>query len=237
MVAMAARPADIDEQEFLRFLDNRIPSVPFAKQPFIVPELQKLVVLLGERPGYVVKEVCHGGHDVLLSRDRSHDAKGVKRLRLEKRETCRVFFHRQWPREKTWDLPHSLAYFVSQTSSLASLHEAAQFWIVVVPGKVMARARNEGFSAQAKHRILPFSLEDLDAVDMSPDGRRHAPKLADAAFVAASLNCRRTEELLDLPLLRVSDPAVLWDLDILIGSYVHCPPSHTSFRLVASAED
>ena len=234
---MAARPTeDIDELEFLRFLDNRIPSVPFSKQQFIVPELQKLVVLLGERPGYVVKEVCHGGHDVLLSRDRSFDAKGLKRPRLEKRETCRVFFHRQWPPEKTWDLADSVAHFVSQTSSLASLDKAAQFWIVVVPSKVAVRARNEGFSAHAKHRVLPLSQADLDLVDMTPKGRRHAPKLADAAVVAEALNCQ-ISELLDLPLLRVSDPAVLWDLDMLIGSYVHCPPSQTSFRLVASAED
>ena len=173
---------------------------------------------------------------MLLSRDRGHDAKGLKRPRLEKRETCRVFFHRQWPPEKTWDLPDSVAFFVNQTSSLASLDEAAHFWIVVVPSKVEPRAMNEGFSAQAKHRVLPLSTAVLDSVDMTPEGRRHAPKLADAAFVAASLNCRRLEELLDLPLLRVSDPAVLWDLDILLGSYVHCPPSHTSFRIVASAE-
>jgi hypothetical protein len=234
---MAARlTEDVDELEFLRFLDNRIPSVPFAKQPFIVPELQKLVVLLGQRPGYVVKEVFHGGHDVLLSRDRSHDAKGVKRQRLEKRETCRVFFHRRWPQKWTWDLPDSKAYFTDQTSSLASLDDAAQFWIVVVPSEVSARARNEGFSAQAKRRILPLSQADLDAVDMTPEGRRHAPKLADAAVAASALNCG-VEELLDLPLLRVSDAAVLWDLDMLIGSYVHCPPSHTSFRLVASVDD
>lgn len=233
---MAARLTDdIDELEFLRFLDNQIPSAPFAKQQFIVPELQKLVVLLGERPGYVVKEVCHGGHEVLLSRDRSHNAKGVKRLRLERRDSCRVFFHRQWPPEKTWDLPDSVAFFVNQTSSLASLDKAAHFWIVLVPSKVEPRARNEGFSAQAKHRVLPLSTEDLDFVDTTPEGRRHAPKLADAAMVSSSLGCR-TDEILDLPLLRVSDSAVLWDLDILIGSYVHCPPSHTSFRIVASIE-
>jgi len=234
---MAARlTEDIDELEFLRFLDNRIPSAPFAKQHFIVPELQKLVVLLGERPGYVVKEVCHGGHEVLLSRDRGHDAKGVKRPRLEKRETCRVFFHRQWPPEKTWDLPDSVAFFVNQTSSLASLDEAAPFWIVLVPSKVQTRARNEGFSAQAKHRVLPLSTEDLEVVDTTPEGRRHAPKLADAAKVASTLGCGM-DDLLDLPLLRVSDSAVLWDLDILIGSFVHCPPSQTSFRIVAPAED
>jgi hypothetical protein len=128
-----------------------------------------------------------------------------------------------------------VAFFVNQTSSLASLDEAAHFWIVLVPSKVEPRARNEGFSAQAKHRVLPLSCAELDAVDMSPDGRRHAPKLADAAVVSSSLGCGMGD-LLDLPLLRVSDSAVLWDLDILIGSFVNCPPSHTSFRIVASAE-
>jgi hypothetical protein len=159
----------------------------------------------------------------------------MKRPRLEKRETCRVFFHRRWPAEKTWDLPDSVAFFVSQTNALASLDEAAHFWIVLVPSKVEPRARNAGFSAQAKHRVLPLSIADLDAVDTTPEGRKHAPKLADAAMVSSSLGCGMGD-LLDLPLLRVSDSAVLWDLDILIGSFVNCPPSHTSFRIVASAE-
>jgi len=227
---------DVDEQEFLRFLGNRIPSALLAKQQFVVPELQKLVMLLSQRPGYVVEEICHGGHDIFLSRNRSKGAGGALRPRSEERESCRLFFHRMWPREKGWDLPDSMAYFISQTSTMASRSEAPQFWIVLVPGKVTVRARNDGFSARAKHRILPLSQEDVAAVDDTPEGRRRAPKVAAAAVVAEALSCRRSE-LLDLPLLRVSDPAVLWDLDILIGSYVHCPPSLTSFRLVASADD
>jgi hypothetical protein len=227
---------DVDEKEFLRFLDNRIPSAPIPKkQQFVVPELQSLVVLLTSRPGWVLEEISLGGHDVLLSRDRSREDEREKRRRTERRrETCRLFFHRTWSQKKEWDVQDSMAFFVSMTSSLASLEAAPELLIVVLPGKVTARARNDGFSARAKHRVLPLALVEVEALDMSVEGQRHAPKVADADVVMQVLGCEPAE-LLDLPLLSVEDPAVLFDLDALIGSYVHCPPSHTSYRLVASA--
>ena len=225
---------DDDEKELLRFLGNRIPSNPLTKQQTIVPELQKLVGLLGERPGYVVKEICLGGHDILLGRERSEDSTGVKRRRVELRETCRVFFHRSWPEDKVWDLQDSMALFVSLTSTLSSRGEAPQFLIIVLPGKVATRATNAGFSPRETRRILPLAIEEIKALDMSIEGRRRAPKAVDAEVVADALNCKLAD-LVDLPLLSVEDPAILWDLDMLIGSYVHCPPSHLSYRVVASA--
>lgn len=232
--AMDSPILDDDDREFLKFMDNQVPANPLAKRQ-VVPELQKLVMLLTQRPGYIVKDVFRGGHELTLCRKRGSDD-GRKR-KMERRETCRVLFHRFWSKaekDKQWDLQDSMALFVSLTSALPSLREAPDFLIVVVPGKVAVRARNAGFSAQAKHRILPLSVADVEAVDTSLEGRRRAPKLADAQTVADALHCDLTD-MVDLPLLSVADSAVLWDLDMLIGSYVHCPPLHLSFRVVAAA--
>ena len=236
---MDSSELDEDDQEFLKFLGNRVPANPLVKRQ-VVPELQKLVMLLTQRPGYAVKDVFCGGHKLTLCRKRGAED-GHKR-KLERRETCRVLFHRFWSKaekDKQWGLQDSMALFISETSTLPSLREAPDFLIVVVPGKidkVAVGARNAGFSAQAKHRILPLSVADLEAVDTTFEGRRRAPKLADAQTVADALHCELTD-MVDLPLLSVADSSVLWDLDVLVGSYVHCPPSHLSFRVVAAAPE
>jgi len=225
---------DVDDQELLRFLGNLIPSSPIATTRFVVPELQKLVALLIERPGYTVEDISHGGHEVMLRRERHRSTQEAKRMKpMERRETCKVFFHRFWPREKAWTIEDSQAFFVSITSAVTELEQTPHFTIVVVPSKVTPRARNDGFSAHARRRVLPLSTSEIDAFDMSIQSRRHAPKCADVEVVADALNCQ-VAELADLPLLSIDDPAVLWDLDVCVGSYVHCPPSQTGFRIVAS---
>jgi len=137
--------------------------------------------------------------------------------------------------KETWNLKDSDEYresFPIPDDVADSLH----LLIVVVPGKVMATARNEGFSSTTKCRVLPLSISDIDAVDMSPDGRKRAPKLVDADVVMKAMGYRTRNELAELLPLSIADPAVLWDLDILIGSIVHMPLSHSSFRIISSSK-
>lgn len=136
---------------------------------------------------------------------------------------------------ETWNLKDSDEYRESVVIPDAVV-ESLHLMIVVVPGKVLATARNEGFSATTKCRVLPLSISDIDAVDMSPNGRRRAPKLVDAAVVMKAMGYRSRDELAELLPLSVADPAVLWDLDVFIGSTVHMPLSRTSFRIVSSSK-
>jgi hypothetical protein len=115
--------------------------------------------------------------------------------------------------------------------------EGLHLLIVVIHNKVMTVARNAGFSATSTIRVLPLSISDIEAVDMSPEARKRAPKIVDADVVMKAMGYKTIDDLEELLPLSIADPAVLWDLDILIGSLVHMPASHSSFRIVSSSKE
>lgn len=137
--------------------------------------------------------------------------------------------------EGLWTVEDSEAY-MDYLAFRGDLPESLHLIIVVVHGTVSTCARNAGFNPQSKNRVLPLSVSDVDAVNMSPEARRRAPKVVDAATVKKDLGYDNIDDLAELMPLSVADPAVLWDLDILIGSYVHMPLSRSSYRIIASAK-
>ena len=115
--------------------------------------------------------------------------------------------------------------------------EGLHLLIVVIHNKVMTVARNAGFSATSKIRVLPLSISDIETVDISPEARKRAPKIVDADVVMRTMGYKTIADLEELLPLSIADPAVLWDLDILIGSLVHMPESHSSFRIISSSKE
>lgn len=137
--------------------------------------------------------------------------------------------------EGLWTVEDSEAY-MDYLAFRSDLPESLHLIIVVIHGTVSVCARNAGFNPRSKTRVLPLSIDDIGALDMSPDARERAPKVVDAATVQKDLGYAKIDDLAELMPLSVGDPAVLWDLDILIGSYVHMPLSRSSYRIVASAK-
>jgi hypothetical protein len=185
----------------------------------VAAELMPLVRLLQRRPGYRLAEVGLGGCEATLKRG-EHDV-------------CKAVFLKTFPQDRTWHLEDSLAFFVESTSLATSLRATPALSVAVVPGKVSKSARNEGFEPRAQ-RVLPLSLEEVLSLDLSESMLRRSPYRVAKETVRAALRISE-DALLDLPLLSVSDPAVLYDLDLVVGAFAHLPPE--GFRIIVPARD
>ena len=217
-----ASPAKRKLAEYLR---NEIVDISpvLPHEGFIVPQLQKIQLLLTQRPGYEVQEIQDKGHTVVMRRD----------LVGGWRNLCMLMYQPSF--KDHWDVVDSEA-FLDSLSYEKTLPEALHLVIVVLPGKVSLAARNAGFDPESRCRVLPLSIADIDAVNMSPVARRRAPKVVDAAVVMKDLRYEKIDDLVELMPLSVADPSILWDLDVMIGSYVHMPLSHSSYRILSSAK-
>jgi len=70
--------------------------------------------------------------------------------------------------------------------------------------------------------------------DMSEGAQRNAPFIVDAAVASAPSDS--PDALAELPLMLTTDPAILWDIDAVLGSYICCPGQPPTYRLVAPAK-
>jgi hypothetical protein len=224
LLSIKTNEASAAKRRLANFLRNEVVGVPptLPTEGYIVPELQKIQLFLTQRPGYEVQTIEDLGHTVILRRE----------LVGGWRNLCMLTY--QPTVREPWNVVDSEA-FLDSLSYQKELPKGLHLVVVVLQGKVSMQARNAGFDAEAKCRVLPLSIADIDAVNTTPEARRRAPKVVDAAVVMKDLGYDKVDDLVELMPLSVADPAILWDLDLLIGSYVHMPLSHSSYRIVSSA--
>ena len=201
--------------------------------------LRPLVQQMQRVSAFEIRDVLVGGHEVLLARRQDG-----------RYETCRMVLLKTFPEDKVWTLQDSLAFLVVSMRHEA-LEEVPRLNIVVVPGKISTKARNDAFEPR-QQRVVPLSAEEVQLfaagaeallaaeANPLPGARSDAagafgaptfePRRASKGVVMAELACTE-DDLLTLPLLALDDVAILYDLhDLVIGSFVQLGPKH--FRIV-----
>jgi hypothetical protein len=205
--------------EMSLYLQGKRPGSAEKPQQTECAELANLVWILKKQTmKYNIREVLHQGRYVILQRDRGL---GV--------EHCVVMFQKDFPPDIVWGIEDSESFFAAVMQERAHHHEEPPiFCIAVVPGCVSIEARNRGFYPKCP-RILPLSLSEIQAIDTSCKFSATAPRVVDAGYVSGRIDRK--------PLIRVSDPLIIMDLDAMIGGVVWCPnpPTLGTFRLVAPA--
>jgi hypothetical protein len=210
--------------EFVSFLtEPPRKSTKHSSGVRVASDLQKLLFLMETTMGVRPVSSMLDGHCIELRRPLGSDDPTLT-------ETCLIQLHSTWPLNKTWAVDDSaaLASYVTEC-----FQKDIRLVVVVIPGKVSVKARNAGFDARQPMRVVPLTTQELRSFDASPAARRLAPALVDETRIMETLLLKKRDSLLDLPLFLVTDPAILWDLDLVIGSFVHCPPEFHSFRVVA----
>lgn len=207
------------ERCFLNLL--RGTRTPSAAEAYVVAQLKPFLMLL-HQPGWSLRQATRGGRHLEFCRG----------LGLSQ-EKCIVVYLEMLDSDR-WTPEDSEAFFVKVTSDCDSASSWPTLCIAVIPGQVTVRARNEGFQLR-RRRVLPVPLAVLTSIDVSnlliPTFNR-VPKIVtrSTAMTAAGLSEKGLEAL---PIMRATDSALLWDVDAVIGSIVHCPPGFTDFRRVA----
>ena len=110
--------------------------------------LRPLVQQMQRVSAFEIRDVLVGGHEVLLARRQDG-----------RYETCRMVLLKTFPEDKVWTLQDSLAFLVVSMRHEA-LEEVPRLNIVVVPGKISTKARNDAFEPR-QQRVVPLSAEEV----------------------------------------------------------------------------